>query len=205
MTPERKKRRAYGVAFASAAVIFAALAINLSYLQQFHNGDTVLVAFMSIDRWLPFYWGDNRYGTLLPLLASLVTDYRFNLLLQSQMIALAAVGTVCIVNLFFLHADGTTTTVRLGSASIAIVLLLCLFRENYRVITSYLIGDPYQPSLCLGLAGLAVYFRTPAGKIIRIICGLILITLSLWVNYSNVIPFAILIIGLGIQRPFRRT
>ena len=85
------------------ALVLVAVLVNASEIQQFHNSDTVLVSFVSIDHWLPFYWDDNRYGMPLPLLASFIKDYQLNLLFQTQLTVFAAFAVVCFINSFFLY------------------------------------------------------------------------------------------------------
>ena len=43
--------------------------MDLSPLHRFHDSDSLVPVLMSLQRWTPFYWEQNRFGSLLPLLA----------------------------------------------------------------------------------------------------------------------------------------
>ena len=56
--------------------------IDLSPIHRFHNSDSLIPVLMSLDRWTPFYWEQNRFGMLVPLLALPFRDPFANLLVQ---------------------------------------------------------------------------------------------------------------------------
>jgi hypothetical protein len=74
---------------ALAAVL--ALWIDLSPIHRFHNSDSLIPILMSLDRWAPFYWEQNRFGMLLPLIAAPFQDPFANLLAQVGLRLLALV------------------------------------------------------------------------------------------------------------------
>lgn len=55
---------------------------DLSPIHGFHNSDSLIPILMSLDRWTPFYWEQNRFGMIVPLLALPVRDPFANLLVQ---------------------------------------------------------------------------------------------------------------------------
>ena len=73
----------------SAAVLALAalLAVwaDLSPIHGFHNSDSLIPILLSLDRWTPFYWGQNRFGMIVPLLAVPVRDPFANLLVQGAL------------------------------------------------------------------------------------------------------------------------
>lgn len=69
-------------ALAIAAFAVAAVWINLGTFHRLENGDSVLPVLMSLHRWAPFIWEQNRFGMLLPLLAMPIRHPLANLLFQ---------------------------------------------------------------------------------------------------------------------------
>jgi len=56
---------------------------------RFQNADSLVPIFVSLYGWTPFFWDQDRYGMLLPLLALPVRDPLANLVLQQLLRALA--------------------------------------------------------------------------------------------------------------------
>ena len=183
-----------------AALIFAALCMNHSWVHAWHDGDSILLSLISIDRWIPFYWGDRRYGMPVPLLASWIQDPVWNLLFQTQLFSLAIVTLLLAGNLFFLHSEGTPLSVRAGTACIAFSLTLAVYRPTSRVARNYFLGDPYVISLAPLLAAAALVFRVQrVRRIVRLLLALALTFVSVWINYSHVL----LAVLIAVLIPYR--
>ena len=57
------------------------------------NADSLIPVFVSLESWTLFYWGQDRFGMLLPLLAMPVRDSFWNLMVQNILtVALLLVG-----------------------------------------------------------------------------------------------------------------
>jgi hypothetical protein len=159
---------------------YCAAVVNFSWVQSWHNSDTVIPALISIDRYTPFYWAENRFGMLVPLLASPVSDYGWNLLIQSFLVVLSGA-----TSLILLHAldipKFTSSRILLGA-----ILLLILFKPA-AAVTLLLPGSPYLVALFLLLAALYLLFERGGRPPLRWCAGTVLVLLSLWVNVSNVV------------------
>ncbi|HEY2740287.1 MAG TPA: hypothetical protein VGK45_17890, partial [Thermoanaerobaculia bacterium] len=74
-----------GIAWLAAVTVLAALLagwMDLSPLHRYHNSDSLIPVLVSLDRWTPFFWEQNRFGMLLPLLALPFRHPFQNLLVQ---------------------------------------------------------------------------------------------------------------------------
>ena len=62
----------------------AALAawMGLGTLHDFQHADSLLTVLISTQRWTPFFWGQDRFGMLVPLLAMPIHHPLANLLAQ---------------------------------------------------------------------------------------------------------------------------
>ena len=60
-------------------------AVALGWTLDLHNADSLIPTLVSLDYWLPFYWGQDRFGMLLPLVAAPVHDSFWNLVVQNAL------------------------------------------------------------------------------------------------------------------------
>ena len=162
--------------------MYCAIAMNFSWIQSWHNSDTVIPALVSIEKYSLFYWSENRFGMLVPLLASVVRDYGWNLLIQSQLIVAAGIGTVVVIDVLTAR-QSSTRTVRVTLAA----LLLLLFYKPQAALVLLLPGSPYLMGLFLTVGALCVLLRTSPPNVISWIIGGVLLLLAFWVNPSNVV------------------
>jgi len=56
-----------------------AAAMSCSTLHRFQGSDSVVPVLVSLQRWTPFFWQQDRFGMLIPLLAMPVHDPLMNL------------------------------------------------------------------------------------------------------------------------------
>src|SRR5260370_3901671 len=61
---------------------FAAVWIDLGTLHSGHNGDSLIPVLVSLQRWTPFFWEQDRIGMLVPLIAAPFRNPLVNFLLQ---------------------------------------------------------------------------------------------------------------------------
>lgn len=162
--------------------LYCAAAVNFSWIQSWHNSDTVIHALISIDRYSPFYWSENRFGMLVPLLASPVRDYAWNLLVQSQILVVAGIGVLTLLNAFDRPLRPASPVLRISMAGL---LLLAFFKPLAAVVL--LLGGPYFLSLFLVLSALHVLLECQRWPAARWIGAAILLLLSFWVNVSNMV------------------
>jgi hypothetical protein len=96
----------------------AALWADFSGMHGLHSSDTLMQPLNSLVKWTPFYWEQDRFGMLLPLLASPIRSAMPNLLAQYFAMLLAYFG----VPLVLLRWVGAPNW-RLGGVGTAIVLV----------------------------------------------------------------------------------
>ena len=168
------------------AVALAAALLDLGTLHRLEHADAIVPVLVSLQRWTPFYWDQERYGMLVPLLALPVRDPLWNLLLQRLLLVLAGLGAVV---LLARHALPDRDWPLAGA--LAAALLLPLAPEGWRF--EYLGDQPYGLSLALALLGLALAEPPPpdarrAGarrRRARVAAGLALVLLAHWVNAAT--------------------
>src|SRR3954467_5326482 len=151
MTPRHAWLAVTGVAAVSA------LWLDLGRLQEFQHADSLIPALVSTQRWTPYFWGQDRFGMLVPLVAMPVRAPLANLLLQGWIMIAAAVLTPFVIARF--ATDRTAPWLVAGALP-----PLLLFGVTAPV-TQFdgLLVQPYALSLTLGFAGLLMSDRrTPA-------------------------------------------
>jgi len=183
-------RRGAGVlagALAFLALAAAALLVDLGRIHALEHGDSLVPVLVSLQRWTPMYWSQERYGMLVPLLALPFRDPLANLLVQRGLLVLSGLGAVLLLARYSLGGwasrsdaarGGWLVTGLLGAAAIFL-----LPAEPW--LFEYLGDQPYGLSAALGLLGLLAVAspgrdgRRGAG---RIVLGLVLVLAAHWVN-----------------------
>ncbi len=214
MTPTRRR----ALLLLAAALAAAAIA-DLGSLHRLEHGDSILPVLVSLQRWTPFYWDQERYGMLVPLLALPVRDPLANLLVQRFLLVLAGLAAVPLLARHVLAGRDWPVAGALAAA------LLFAAPEAWRL--EYLGDQPYGLALALALAGLALaepLHRTiparfadlaipPAGALppsprlrpwvraalehrVRLAAGLALVVLAHWVNAAT----GVLLVALAAAR-----
>src|SRR4051794_37596076 len=77
----------------SAVVLLAssvAVVIGLGRFHERHNADSLLPILVSLQHWTPYFWGQDRFGMLVPLIAEPIRSPFFNLLAQAWLTTAAA-------------------------------------------------------------------------------------------------------------------
>jgi hypothetical protein len=159
-----------------------ALCMGLGTLHDGNNADSLLMVLVSTQRWTPFYWGQDRYGMLVPLLATPVHDPLVNLLVQGWMRTLAGLLAPFVVARF-LCGRGEAW---LPAGALANLLLLLFASSELQF--DWFGAQPHALAIALGFAALVAIeeARDWAGRGV----ALLLMLLASWINVSIVIALA---------------
>jgi len=97
--------------------VVASLAAWMDFgsLQAYQHADSLLPVLVSIQRWTPFFWGQDRFGMLVPLLAMPLRDPIANLLTQGWMMMSAALLAPFVVARFI--TGRTDEWIAIGAAT----------------------------------------------------------------------------------------
>lgn len=144
--------------------------MDLSPIHRHHNGDSAVQILVSLDRWTPFFWEQNRFGMLLPLLALPVENPFHNLLVQVWL------RSVALILSFFLLARVVLPRLywpAVGGASLALFLAVKSVAHQ-----NYLQTQPYFQAMALALGGVLLFDRGGGTRI----PGALLIALAFWIS-----------------------
>jgi hypothetical protein len=163
-----------------AALAVAAALVNLGGLHRLENGDSIVPVLVSLQRWTPFYWDQERYGMLVPLLALPLRDPLWNLLAQRLLLALAGLGAVLLLARHVLAGRDWPL-----AGALAVAGLLAAAPAPW--LFEFLFSQPYGLSLALAAGGLAVAEPGADGRRPwhRIAWGAFLVLLAHWVNAAT--------------------
>ena len=178
-----------------AALVAAAALLDLGTLHRLEHGDSIVPVLVSLQRWTPLYWDQERYGMLVPLLALPVRDPLWNLLLQRGLMIFAGLAAVV---LLARHLLAERDWPLVGAVAAATLVLAA--PEAWRF--EYLGDQPYGVSLALALAGLA--FAEPAAggarrSRRRLAAGLLLVLLAHWVNPATGVLLGLLALARALE------
>lgn len=166
------------------SLIYAAAAAAMSRAQLGHNSDTVMQALVSLLRWTPYYWGENRFGMLFPLLALPVTDPAANLIFQCVLTVWA--GLLAIWFLARLTEDPSNSAL---ITAVTFALLLVMFKAKAGLLM--ILQSTYIPPIALILCGWFAFTRKEWRLAARVICLAVALLLSFWINVANVVFIAV--------------
>jgi len=152
-----------------------ALWIDFGSLHQTQHADSLLPTFISLYRWMPFYWELDRIGMLVPLIARPLKHPLANLLFQDGLYVFFALSALVLLSRYLLR-----------NATFPLAGLLCvaafvgLTPTPYRF--EYFINTQYGVWLFLGLSSLILLESGAGGSPSwpRRIASAVLMTLAHW-------------------------
>jgi hypothetical protein len=147
--------------------------LDLSRLHAFQGSDSLVPVLMSLQRWTPFFWGQDRFGMLVPLITMPVRSPLANMLAQSWLMLVAALLAPFMVARWL--AGRESGWLLAGTLTNALLLTLVKPLERF----DWLVVQPYALSLTLGTAGLLAAERL---SIASTAAALVLMLLAHWVN-----------------------
>lgn len=156
-------------------LLLAAMAgwISLGELHGSDNADSLLLVLISLQHWTLFFWGQDRFGMLTPLVMAPIRDPFINLLLQGWLTTLAALLTPFLAAYYI---DRKTQWLAIGALANSLFLVFSL---SYQF--DWLVTQPYALSLSLAFGALIV--ASAATRVSSLVAaGLML--LAHWVNLS---------------------
>ncbi len=163
-----------GPAAVAAVVILVAILVNLGPLHRLQDADSLMPVLVSLYQWQPFFWEQDRYGMLIPLLAIGIHHPFYNLIVQNALTSIAAlVG-------FFALARIATERLWIVAGSAAATLFLLTGSEPWRfnLLTTF---GPFAHGLGITAAGAAVIIAGERLGRRRLLLGTLLLVLGEWV------------------------
>ncbi|MBI3182355.1 MAG: hypothetical protein HYZ28_09450 [Myxococcales bacterium] len=160
--------------WALAACAAAALCLDLSAFHRHHNADSLVPVLVSLIRWTPFYWDQDRFGMLAPLLALPFQGVLANLLVQYGLLCFAFFAAHILLARY-LWADARWP---LAGSLGATAMVMLIPGDTLMAI----VHNPFSPSLALGAAGLLAIGDADRPSAPRLGAGLVLLLASSWVN-----------------------
>ena len=173
MTVERRPN-ARAVAAWWCAVGASALAVDLGHAHAGITSDGLIQALISLQYWTPFYWGQHRFGMLVPWLARPVHGPIANLLVQGFCVTFAVLGGLVLAARYVVRRESGPLAGALAGAMFFGLAPPLLVRES--------LAQPYGPSLALGVAALSLLEPTSD---FRVVVAVLLTGLAYWVNSAT--------------------
>jgi len=178
-----------------ASILSGAVAawMGLGTLHDFQHADSLLTVLISTQKWTPFFWGQDRFGMLVPLLAIPIRHPLANMLAQGWIMTVAALLAPFALTRFLTGRAGAWMAV--GACTNTLFLLIARPAVQF----DWLVTQPYALSISLGFAGLIVGEHERPGWS-RGIAAFVLLALACWVNIGSVVMLAIGALLKGSRR-----
>lgn len=152
-----------------------ALWIAFGHFQFGQHADSLIPVLVSLQHWTPYYWAQDRYGMLIPLLTAPLHNPLTNMMVQSAIGIFAAMSAGFFLVQYFFQ-DSPIWLVAAALQNIWILLLV-----SKVVQFEWFVDLPYAPSMALGFAALVVASRGRRGV------SLLLMLLSYWLNAGVIV------------------
>jgi hypothetical protein len=167
-----------------------------SRLAAFHDSDSLLPTLVSIQYWTPYYWGQARWGMLLPALVGWITDPIANLLVQTAVMGCAGAAV------FPLLAHRLRPR---RAAPVVAMLALALFvatTADY-LLFCWFLAQPFAIGLALVLLAL---HRLARPGLRNLFLGIGVLAVAAWVTLATLVVALGLLVGgaAGRGRDARR-
>ena len=160
--------------------------IDFGRLHEFRNSDSIVPVLVSLVRWTPFYWEQNRIGMLIPLLAAPLHSPFANLLFQTWLGTFA--GLLASFLLLRYVVGNRPTWLAAGTiANLTVLYLWPLWMQ-----CDWFVTQPYGVSLTLALSAFILLERA---SVLRWTLAIVLMLLAHWVNiavFTLLVPLALL-------------
>ena len=176
-----------------------AAALRSSHLCNLYDADTLLPALISLQKLTLFYWGQNRYGNLLPFLSSWIHGINLNFQAQAY---LRALGGASIPLFIFCFTGLRSRFVAAYGIALALAFLPYSDMGNYAV---WVEAEPYGHSVLLLLGAFLIHrgngCRCNGRDLARAACALLLVCTALYVNGALILFALPLWLGRAILYP----
>jgi hypothetical protein len=173
----------------SAAV---AVWIDLGTVHRSQYADSLLPVQISLQKWTPYFWEQDRIGMLLPLVAKPIKHPLANLLVQTGLNLFAGMASLFLLARYVLRDASYPVVAILGLAA-----FLGLTPAYYRF--EFLVNTCDGLWLALGLGGL-ILLEPKGGRIAwrRRVMALVLFALAHWVYLTATLYLAPLVLCRGL-------
>ena len=184
----------------TAALISAVFALwwDCGNIHSFHNADDLVPVMASLWHWTPFYWGEDRFGMPLGLLASLFHNPLTNLLVQNWMSAFLGFLGLALLPACVAGKPGISA----GILTAGIFIALAPDQALYGWFGT---GQCYGTAMGFGAAALALVNSTDNPGKARITASALLVFLSIWTNTAMILILAPLALWLARRKGMGRT
>lgn len=177
----------------------AAVWIDFGSLHRGQHADSLINILASLYAWTPFFWEQDRYGALVPLLAAPIKHPLGNLLFQDALTVWGGLAAPFLLARYLLR-DAFYPLVAAAAGAAFLLLATPLYRFEFLVDTGY--GVPFTlafAALVLTIpdaAGRARWWRWPA--------ALLLVVLAHWVFLATFLTLAPLVVLRRLFLPAKR-
>jgi hypothetical protein len=158
-----------------------------------HTGDSLLPVLVSLQRWTPYFWTQDRVGMLVPLLAMPVRSPFANLLVQDGLYFFAGLAALFLLARYALR-DATYPL----AGTLSAAAFLTLTPADYRF--DFFLNTFYGVWLALGLGGLVLLEPRTDGTVParRWLPALALLVLAHWVYCAAAVLLGPLVLFRGL-------
>lgn len=175
---------------ATFSLLIAVCAAFSSYYLVIIGPDTIVAYMASLEKWTPFFWGQDRYGMLIPLLTLPISNPFYNIVLQNILHILTSVGAFFVLSRFLFSDDHWLEA---GMLSLLLFIGLNGAQDAKEFLCPWQI---YGPGLFFGLLALV---WAPQ----NVVLALLFAVLGAWSNFAMNALLGLLLLAVTLDRAAR--
>jgi hypothetical protein len=178
--------------FPLSLLAVVSFAVAIGWTLDLHNADSLIPTFVSLDHWLPFFWGQDRFGMLLALVTAPVRDSFWNLVAQNAL------------GVFLMLAGAYAAAGRCGVrhpelVALALLSVLLAWPAETTALQLLTTNQSYGPAL--GWYALGFALATPERAWTARFGGVLLMVLGAWTNAgSGLLLLAVFAVAAAMPR-----
>jgi hypothetical protein len=173
----------------TAALVIASAWMAMSSIHRDQNSDSVMMSLISLYRWTPMFWEQDRSGMLVPALAMPLRDHFTNLIFQAGLTIFFGLSSFFLLGYYVAGRRRGVTIGALGA------LLFILTQRSWVRFNWFVYIQQFPTSLFLALSALILLDAWQRrGGLWRPVVAVVSLWLAMWVNISLAILLAPLIL-----------
>ncbi len=158
--------------------VIVGLWLDFGGLHRYQNADSLVPVLDSLYRWTFFFWEQDRFGMLIPLMATPFQDPLTNLMVQTAITASLGAAALSLMGWFLVRDE---TWVVVGSASMAGIIMFAPPLFLFQYFSTWTV---YNASLFFGFLSLLLLAKRQGRPLRRwrVFASVLFMLLACWVN-----------------------
>ena len=176
-----------------ACLLVSAVWIALGPIHRHHTADSIVMALVSLYRWTPLYWEQDRLGMFFPLVAAPWRQPLDNLLVQAALTTVAGLASFFLLGVYVL---GRRRGLIAGALAALFLVAFCKLDQQFEHLVML---QQNAQALALGVGGLLLVEQWgQSHRVGWLMAGVVCLLVTHWINPAAAFVLGPLVIVRGL-------